>query len=324
MNNSIYRVSLDIHTTASQAMLNITKSDTARAILFVLTDGGKPYAIANECIAVFRAKKPDGTVLYNYCSIDDGVIRYELTGQTSASVGVLECEVTLYGADNKQITSPRFALIVEDNLYSDDEVESSDEFTELTKAISAVSGYAQVNAIVNKVGSVATIEVTDKSGVIHSATVSDGAKGEKGEKGDTGARGEQGVQGDRGVKGDKGDKGEAGEQGPAGQNGESGLPEVVQVPAANAIATYYSHKEYRFGSVQSPITVAGLVNSDETRGAIWSIQFTKAGEAFYLSYPPGLFEWFAAEPSFTTGCSYLLTFLPVGDKKVCVWMEVTA
>lgn len=135
MNYSKYRISLDIHDTNSQAMLNVKKDDNARKIFFSLTDGGRPYKIAEGCTAIFRAKKPDGTILYNNCTINDNVIEYTLTSQTSASVGIVECEVTLYGSDSRQITSPRFVFVVEDNLYSDSEIESQNEFTALTKAI---------------------------------------------------------------------------------------------------------------------------------------------------------------------------------------------
>ena len=68
MNDSKYRVSLDIHDTGSQAMLNVKKNDTARKIYFSFTDGGRPYKIAEGCTAKFRAKKPDGTILFNNCT----------------------------------------------------------------------------------------------------------------------------------------------------------------------------------------------------------------------------------------------------------------
>ena len=89
MNYSKYRISLDIHDTNSQAMLNVKKDDNARKIFFSLTDGGRPYKIAEGCTAIFRAKKPDGTILYNSCTINDNVIEYTLTSQASASVGIV-------------------------------------------------------------------------------------------------------------------------------------------------------------------------------------------------------------------------------------------
>lgn len=131
MNDSIYRISLDMHECIVQKSLKVKKNDNARVLKISLVDNGKIFEIAEGCVATFRAKKPDGTVLFNNCTIENNVITYELTNQTSAVVGEVECEVTLYDSDNKQITSPRFSLAVTDTLYDDNEIESQDEFNQL-------------------------------------------------------------------------------------------------------------------------------------------------------------------------------------------------
>lgn len=180
MNDSIYRVSLDIQNTTSQVMLNAKKGDNKRRILFSLTDGDKPYIMSPECTAVFRARKPDGTVLYNDCDISENVIAYNLTSQTSASTGIVECEVTLYGSDGQQITSPRFSILIEDTVYSDSEIESRNEFTALNKALTAVSN---INIDASKSGSKTTVTIRGKDGAEKSVNINDGARGEQGETG---------------------------------------------------------------------------------------------------------------------------------------------
>ncbi len=140
MYNSIYRVCLDIHTTHSQAQLEVSKNDTAREFEFTLTNNGAVYSIADDCYAIFRAKKPDGTVLFNSCEIVGDRIKYQLTSQTSSSVGIVQCEVELLDGNGKTITSPRFELRVADTIYSDSEVESTDEFTALTEALAKTKG----------------------------------------------------------------------------------------------------------------------------------------------------------------------------------------
>ena len=57
MNNSIFRINLDIHDTRTQASVRITQNDTARQIIISLSDGGVPYTISDDCYAVFTAKK---------------------------------------------------------------------------------------------------------------------------------------------------------------------------------------------------------------------------------------------------------------------------
>lgn len=161
MNLFTYRISLDIRETTSQAFINVKKNDTARKFIFTLTDNGRAYQITEGCTAVFRAKKPDGTVLYNNCPIIGNAIEYSLTSQTVAAVGIVECEITLYGSNSKQITSPRFSLVVDDVLYSDSEVESQDEFTALLTAISQTNN---LNITAEKVNNDVIITITKKDG----------------------------------------------------------------------------------------------------------------------------------------------------------------
>lgn len=139
MDSSIFRLSLDIHRQTTQGHLAVMKGDTARKIVAALSDGGRPYRIAEGCYAVFKGKKPDGNVLYNDCAIANNCITYEFTEQTAASAGHMACEFQLYGADGQLITSPRLAIIVNGLVYDDSEVESSGEFTALEKAMADVA-----------------------------------------------------------------------------------------------------------------------------------------------------------------------------------------
>lgn len=149
MNDSIKRISLDIHSTSSGETVNVKRGDTGRKIIITLVDGGMPYIISEDCYAVFTAKKPDGKVVFNYCTIEKNAIIYELTEQTVAVEGKVNSEIKLYGADGKLITSPKFTIIVFGTVYNEgDEIESTDEFTALTVLVSEVQklreGYARI------------------------------------------------------------------------------------------------------------------------------------------------------------------------------------
>lgn len=135
MTNSYYKISLDIHEHGSYISLKAKKGATGRILHITLTDGRKPYVISSDCYAVFTAQKADGNILYNECSIIGNTIVYAFTPQTTAAVGQADCEIRLYGADSKQLVSARFALIVEDTVYSDSELESKTEVTALTALI---------------------------------------------------------------------------------------------------------------------------------------------------------------------------------------------
>ncbi len=136
MTNSYYKISLDIHDHGSHVSLKAKKGDTGRILQITLTDGGKPYKITSECLAVFTAKKADGTIIFNGCSVIGNAIFYVFTEQTTISVGVHNCEIKLYGSDEKLLTSASFTLIVEDTVYSEHELTSMNEVTALTKLVS--------------------------------------------------------------------------------------------------------------------------------------------------------------------------------------------
>lgn len=136
MTNSYYKISLDIHDHGSHVSLKAKRGDTGRLLYITLMDGRKPYVITSECYAVFTAKKADGNILYNKCSIIGNTITYAFTPQTTSAVGQADCEIKLYGAEDKLLTSARFALIVEDTVYNEgDEVEPMSEVTALTALI---------------------------------------------------------------------------------------------------------------------------------------------------------------------------------------------
>ena len=127
----VQRIFLDMHTVSSQVSLRVKKGDTNRKICATLREGSKPYQIADDCVAVFSARKTDGNYIYNDCSIESNTIAYTFTEQTVPVVGAMDCEITLYNAAGQVITSPRFTMIVEDRVYNDEEIVSSSEANQL-------------------------------------------------------------------------------------------------------------------------------------------------------------------------------------------------
>ena len=136
MTSSIYKISLDIHEHSSYVSLKAKKGDTGSVLQIALTDGGKPYKIANDCVPVLTGKKADGRILYNECSVVNNVIHYEFTPQTATAVGETKCEIRLYGSDNKMLTSANFSLIIEDTVYDEYELSSTNEVTALVQLVS--------------------------------------------------------------------------------------------------------------------------------------------------------------------------------------------
>ncbi len=139
MDSLIHKINLDCLRKDSQAIVNAKIGEASgRKIVFTLYEGRAPFFVPSDTTVVFRAKKPSGAVLYNNCVVDDGKIEYTITSQTVAEKGVFPCEIQIIGADNKVIYTPCITLNVTENLYSDTEVESSNEFTELENALNKI------------------------------------------------------------------------------------------------------------------------------------------------------------------------------------------
>lgn len=147
MDSLIHKINLDCLRKDSQAIVNAKIGEAnGRKIVFTLYEGRAPFFVPSDTTVVFRAKKPSGAVLYNNCVVDDGKIEYTITSQTVAEKGVFPCEIQIIGADNKVIYTPCITLNVTENLYSDTEVESSNEFTELENALNKIPSLEVINS----------------------------------------------------------------------------------------------------------------------------------------------------------------------------------
>lgn len=145
INPVVYSISLDVHKIGSQKVLSMVRFDTKRTVVVSLTENGRPYTITEGCTAVFTAKKPDGTVIYNDCGIDyvNNTIVYPVTAQTTAVNGRVDCQLRLIGREGNIISSPTFTIVVADTLFNENQaVDSSDEFNKLTAYIAELEARA--------------------------------------------------------------------------------------------------------------------------------------------------------------------------------------
>ena len=121
MNYSIFRFTLNMHNHRSQASVSAFQGDTAVRLLINITDGGIPYTINDECVAMLTATKADGTKLSHRCTIlNSSTIQYDFTEQTTSCLGIVNCEVALYGADGGIITAPKFIIVVDEREVNGD------------------------------------------------------------------------------------------------------------------------------------------------------------------------------------------------------------
>ena len=200
MNRSNYYISLDIRDSYGACLLDMKQADTHRRLHITLTDGGLPYLLTPGCYPVFTAKRPDGSGIFNACTVEDNTVIYDITLQDTAVVGLLRCELRLYdGAldldqngipeirdENIQLlTCAAFGIRVHPTVYDDSDTPASgDELSALTKTL--VDARSTVQAILD----------AKNSGQFNGPQ---GEQGPQGEKGDTGAPGADGYTPVRGV-----------------------------------------------------------------------------------------------------------------------------
>lgn len=205
MNYSNYRFTLDTQSNISQVSLPVRLLDTSRRLYISLTDGGSPYIIEDGCRAVFYARKADGNPIMNDCIIEKNTqIRYDLTQQTTACAGVVDCEVRLYGTDGKLITSPRFIMVVDERVVYDEDFPLSDaEQTVLDNII--LSETARANAEELRVAAEKERQTAHEemnASIANAKVISDALEQKIAEgdyKGDTGDQGPMGPTGNSGV-----------------------------------------------------------------------------------------------------------------------------
>lgn len=184
MNYTDYRISLDIFKTASQAVLPVKQGDTAYRLCISITANGSPYRITEGCYALFTAKKPDENFINNECTIENNVIYYQLTPQTTAAIGVVECEIVLYDSNDEQLATPHFNILVDAKAYNGEDIESTDEANMLDRLIK--DSITQINEVEEKL---ANGEFNGKDG-------KDGEDGVDGKDGKDGVDGKDGKDAD--------------------------------------------------------------------------------------------------------------------------------
>ena len=185
-----HRIKLNLMKTGLQGQVNVKKADTdSRKVCIYLSYAAKPFDLNDVVSAVLRAEKPDGNVMFNNCIVCEDRLEYIITTQTIASIGTVTCEITLTSGSGQVLVTPRFEIIVSETIYSDSEIESTDEYTALTETLKKAASLK--DGITPTIGENGNWYLGE----------TDTGKPSRGEKGDTGASGEPGKDGTNGSPG---------------------------------------------------------------------------------------------------------------------------
>lgn len=283
-----YYKSLDLSKRSPAFALHAKQNDTlTRKIVLSLTDRGRPFNLAEYDTATIYAEKPDGTVVYDNCSVEEQGLSYILTTQMLTVSGSVSCEIRLSGANGMQsVSCPVFEIYVEECLQSDGAIISKNEYSALDNALKQAKTYYD--------GRIVDVRTEDNRIVFEYADGteyrSDSFKGDPFTYADFTP--EQ-------LAGLKGEKGNTGEQGPQGEKGDTGTAAGFGTPSASAVALPSSSAptvnvtasgtntskvfSFEFGIPQSGSGESGIAYETGT----WTPSFS--GMAGYIDYISGTY-----------------------------------
>ena len=140
----IREIQLDLKNPAITLPVHAKQNDQlTRYIKAYLYDGGVPFEPPPGTLAMFRAKKPDGTECFYDTNekgepaivIEGNTVTVELAHQVLTRAGKVDAEINLYTAQEERLTSFSFVVQVERSALPDEEILSSDYYNILAKQI---------------------------------------------------------------------------------------------------------------------------------------------------------------------------------------------
>lgn len=139
----------------------------SRFVEIVPLECGKDYTLESGVAARLQLTKPDGHTVFNTATIENGIIKVELTEQTLAVAGTAVAEIGLYKG-NALLSSQVFYIEIKRAAYNPDALESSDEYGALVDKLAEINtaiGKAEnVNISATQTTTGADITVTNREG----------------------------------------------------------------------------------------------------------------------------------------------------------------
>lgn len=158
---NIQYLTIDINKKSQQDITANEGEVGSRFLKIKIIDNNVPVDLNSSEVFLY-ALKPDNTKVFNATEIVDatqGIVLAELTSQLLNASGIVKLTLVLTEGANKLI-SKEFSLKVDDSIFDDSAIESTNEFTALTTALGQVQNIdnrfnevnAQFNTIENSLG----------------------------------------------------------------------------------------------------------------------------------------------------------------------------
>lgn len=139
---AVTRLTLDMRMTDIQRSIAFTKGDVNRRIEITLNDGASPFSLPATWTAVLEATLPDdGTPILDGCIVENGRVIYDFASGSgvSAQGGLFEIQFRLYDEQKEEVCTPKIWVNCVDPNRDLEPVESSDEFSAVSKFIEEIN-----------------------------------------------------------------------------------------------------------------------------------------------------------------------------------------
>lgn len=129
-----YNLTVNLDNPAAINQIIVKQGDgPSRRMIFNIISNGKKMESSEVIFATFEAVKPDGTIVHDQITIEEGMIYYDLAEQITAVPGEVECEIELLCNEGSSISSFPIYITVQQKTYSIERIVSEND----TKSIKA-------------------------------------------------------------------------------------------------------------------------------------------------------------------------------------------
>ena len=152
---AITRLTLDLAMPDIQKGVTCTLGDINRKLNVLVTNGGDTFEVLPQWSVILSGTKPDGTVIFNGCVVDDGNIIYDFESgnQISTCAGGYGVTLWIFDEDGDTVAMPKFWINVIDSGI-EQILESNDQFTVLQDLVGDIAALQdkdkQVDAILEE------------------------------------------------------------------------------------------------------------------------------------------------------------------------------
>lgn len=116
--------------------------DSRKLKIFFKDQNINDLDLSDKTITMY-IKKPDGTQIYENCSIDGNAATVTITSQMVSVIGILECEFQIFNSNNLLLKVNGLKIVVASKGDFSEAIESTSEYNALISALNQANSYSQ-------------------------------------------------------------------------------------------------------------------------------------------------------------------------------------